>query len=94
MKIICVCGFGVGSSLILKMKVAEVLKEEGFDVKVEAQDVTSASGTDAKLIFASKEIANQIKKVKCPIIEIHNFLNKEEIREKGVPVVRKLLAEL
>jgi len=92
LKIICVCGFGVGSSLILKMKVDEVLRENGIVCDIEPQDVTSATSTNADLVFASKEIATQlVDRVKCPLIIVNNFLDKNEIKEKGLATVVGLI---
>jgi PTS system ascorbate-specific IIB component len=43
------------------------------------------------LIFTSNEMAGQIKeKVTCPVIVIENFMNKSEIEEKGLSVIKKL----
>ena len=45
LKILAVCGFGVGSSMILKMKVEEVLKENQVNADVFTTDVGSATST-------------------------------------------------
>ena len=39
MKIMTVCGFGVGTSLLLKMTVDSILEEEGINGEVEAIDM-------------------------------------------------------
>lgn len=36
MKILTVCGNGIGSSLMLAMKIEELCKEEGIDAQVES----------------------------------------------------------
>ncbi|WP_300347736.1 PTS sugar transporter subunit IIB [Clostridium sp.] len=82
MKILTVCGFGVGTSLLLKMTIESVLSEEGIEGEVEAQDMTSVCGNSADLIFTSKEIKEQIEgNVTGKIINISNFMDKEEIRK-------------
>lgn len=82
MKILTVCGFGVGTSLLLKMTIESVLSEEGLVGEVEAQDMTSVCGNSADLIFTSKEIKEQIEgSVTGKIITISNFMDKEEIRK-------------
>lgn len=81
MKILTVCGFGVGTSLLLKMTIESVLSEEGIEGEVESQDMTSVCGNSADLIFTSKEIKEQIEgNVTGKIITISNFMDKEEIR--------------
>ena len=71
MKIYAVCGFGVGSSLVLRMTIEKVCKELGIDADVENTDITSAQGAQCDYIFTSQEFANQLKSsAKCPIIPI------------------------
>lgn len=92
--VVCVCGFGVGSSLILKMKVDEVL--QGLNIRYEcvAQDVTSALSARADIVFASKEIASQLEgRLACPLVVISNFLDKEEIKNKGLDIINSLVKD-
>lgn len=92
LKLLTVCGFGVGTSLILKMTIDKVLKANGIDAEVTNGDVTTASGAGADLIFTSSELYAQLKgNVSAPVIQINNFMSGEEITEKALPVLQKLL---
>lgn len=83
MKIMTVCGFGVGTSLLLKMTVDSILEEEGINGEVEAIDMTSACGNSADLILTSKEIGEEIEgQVSGKLVYISNFMDKEEVKEK------------
>lgn len=83
MKIMTVCGFGVGTSLLLKMTVDSILEEEGINSDVEAVDMTSACGNSADLILTSKEIGEEIEgQVSGKLVYISNFMDKEEVKEK------------
>ena len=83
MKIMTVCGFGVGTSLLLKMTVDSILEEEGINCEVEAVDMTSACGNSADLILTSKEIGEEIEgQVSGKLVYISNFMDKEEVKEK------------
>ncbi|EGT5619410.1 PTS sugar transporter subunit IIB [Clostridium perfringens] len=83
MKIMTVCGFGVGTSLLLKMTVDSILEEEGINGEVEAIDMTSACGSSADLILTSKEIGEEIEgQVSGKLVYISNFMDKEEVKEK------------
>ncbi|HAT4308172.1 PTS sugar transporter subunit IIB [Clostridium perfringens] len=83
MKIMTVCGFGVGTSLLLKMTVDSILEEEGIICEVEAVDMTSACGNSADLILTSKEIGKEIEgQVSGKLVYISNFMDKEEVKEK------------
>ena len=83
MKIMTVCGFGVGTSLLLKMTVDSILEEEGINGYVEAIDMTSACGNSADLILTSKEIGKEIEgQISGKLVYISNFMDKEEVKNK------------
>ncbi len=44
MNILTVCGNGIGSSLMLAMKIEEICKENGIAANVESTDFNSAQG--------------------------------------------------
>ena len=91
MKIMTVCGFGVGTSLLLKMTVDSILEEEGINGDVEASDMTSACGNSADLILTSKEIGEEIEgQVSGKLVYISNFMDKEEVKEKILKAIRKI----
>lgn len=92
LSITAVCGFGIGSSLILKMTIDDMLKAEGLEADTAPQDVTSVGGMRTDLLFTSNELFEQIDgKVDCPIIVIDNFLDKEEVKAKGLDLIKKLM---
>lgn len=91
-KVMAVCGFGVGSSMLLKMKIDDVLKQHDIKAEVFTADVATAPSTTCDIIFTSKEIYAQLKeKVKVPVVQINNFMNKTEIEEKGLELIKGLL---
>ncbi len=92
LKILAVCGFGVGSSMILKMKIDEVLKENGLSAEVFTADIGSAASTPCDIVFTSTELLKGIsERVKVPVIAIKNFTNKKEIEEKGLGTIKDIL---
>ncbi len=92
LKLLTVCGFGVGTSLILKMTIDKVLKNNGIDAEVINGDITTAAGEGADVIFTSNELYSQLKgNVNVPIIQIDNFMSGDEITEKALPVINKLI---
>lgn len=91
LKILAVCGFGVGSSMILKMKIEEVIKEHGIKAEVVTTDVGTATSVVCDVIFTSKELESNIREnAKVPVVAIKNFIDKKEIAEKGLEVLQKL----
>ena len=49
LKVVTVCGNGIGSSLMLKMKIEVIAKENGIEVSVEPSDSNGATGKDCDL---------------------------------------------
>lgn len=93
-QVVTVCGFGIGSSLILKMTLDSVLEKADLTDRVEGEphDVTSCASVGADLILVSNELKPQIEDlVSCPLIVINEFLNEEEVTEKALPAIRDLL---
>ena len=78
-----VCGFGCGSSLVLKMKVEEVLKEHNLEAEIFCGDVATCVSTPCDAIFISEELAERIKdRATVPVVVIKSFVNKNEVTEK------------
>ena len=84
MKIICVCGLNMGSSLILKMNVAEVLYNVGLKADVEHSEVSSLKSEASDYILTTAELAKTMDGVKGKIIICNNLINRNEIRKSLV----------
>ena len=80
MKIICVCGLGQGTSLILRMNVENVLKDLGVSADVDHMDVSSASGTPADYIITNNELAQSLQGHAAKIVIVNNYFDLEEIK--------------
>ena len=79
LKVLTVCGNGIGSSLMLAMKVQEICAEEGIDADVESCDFNSAQGRPADLIISVKELAQQFEGRNVAVIR--SYVNKKKIKE-------------
>ena len=84
MKIVAVCGMGIGTSVLLKMNAEKVLRALGVDADVEAADIGVARGMamDAEIVLTSKEFVDEIGDVDAEVIVIDNFFDMQEITEK------------
>lgn len=92
MDILVVCGAGLGSSFACQMSVESVLKELGVEAKVEHSDISSAAGTRADILILASNFKNQIEKynLTSKVIYLERLIDKNEIRSKLEPVLRKL----
>lgn len=92
--VLAICGFGVGTSLILRMNIEKVLKENNIDAEVINADVTTGTSIPCDIIFTSEELYTVIEgKVTAPMIQIDNFMSNSEIAEKGIPAIKEILGK-
>ncbi|WP_068773429.1 PTS sugar transporter subunit IIB [Paenibacillus sp. FJAT-26967] len=82
MKILCVCGLGQGTSLILRMNVENVLSGMGVNADVEHTDVSTASGSPADYIITSNELAQSLEGHSAKIVIVNNYFDNNEIKQK------------
>lgn len=78
-----VCGYGCGSSLMLRMNIEKIAKEHGIEIEAFCGDVATCCSNDCDAIFISKELAERIRdRATVPVVELENFMNKAEVEEK------------
>ena len=84
LKIVAICGCGMGSSVILKMNAEKALKELGVPAKLEVSDSTTGKGAAraAELVLIGKELAYLMRDIDKPVIQLTSFVNKQEIKDK------------
>lgn len=89
LKVITVCGNGIGSSLMLKMKVEELAKENGIAIDAESIDSNAAVGKQADLFVTVKEFADIFEKNQKVAIT-RSYMNKKKIKEDVLPALLEL----
>ncbi len=90
MKILAVCGFGVGSSMVLKMTLDKVLKELDIKATVENTDLSTAKASAADAYFTSSELTSELQNsVKGPVFPVKKYMDKNEVRSQ----MEKFLSE-
>ena len=81
MRILAVCGMGVGSSLLLKMNAEKALRQLGIQADVDMAEIGLArsASTSYDLILTTAELADLLVGVKTPIVTIRNFISVQEM---------------
>lgn len=80
MHIICVCGMGLGSSVIAKMNIEQVLKNMGISATVDTCDLGSVRSVSADLYVTTRELAvNMPAELQDKTVVLTNFVRKVEI---------------
>lgn len=90
MKIVAVCGMGIGTSVLLKMNAEKVLAKLGVDADVEAADIGVAKGAaqTAEIVLTSDELASELGDVPANVIIINNFFDLDEITDKLTKAIK------
>jgi len=83
-KIVTICGAGIGSSGILKVNAERVLAKLGIDAVVVAADRASLATAmrDAQVVLASAEFVDSIGKTFADVIVIDNYSDAAELSAK------------
>lgn len=84
MKILAVCGMGLGSGLVLRMQAEKALRELGLQADLEVVDIGTARAVapTADIILTSEELAQQLGAVKPQVVTISNFIDLREMVTK------------
>ncbi len=94
MKILAVCGFGVGSSMILKMTIQKAIRELGVDAQVVHTDISDAASHKPDVIFTSKEFVNDLeRRTNANLYAIKTYSNLEEVKSQLQRAVEDLKQE-
>lgn len=82
MKIVAVCGCGLGSSFILELNVKKVLSAMGIeDAQVEHSDLSSLARNCADILVAARDIAPQCLPY-GKVVSLKSVLDREELSAK------------
>ncbi|GAB2982661.1 PTS sugar transporter subunit IIB [Frigoribacterium salinisoli] len=84
MKIVTICGAGIGSSGILKVNAERVLQRLDIEADVVAADVRSIAevAADAQVILTSAEFVDAIGDTFAEVVVVRNHFDQQELAEK------------
>lgn len=93
LKIMAVCGAGLGSSFVAQMSIERVMKKLGVDAKVDHTDVASIGGfaNSVDLIVVASTYEKQIRgKVPAdkPLVFLKSLVDVNEIESRVSPVLK------
>lgn len=81
LKVVTVCGLGVGSSLIMKMTINSALKKLGVKANVEHWDMGTIKSQSADIIVTTREFEKKLNHFDH-VIALDNIMDEEEASEK------------
>lgn len=92
MRITTLCGMGFGTSMMLKLFIEDILKENKMkNVEVVPTDLGSFKGQEAStdIVVAPFDMEQHLKSSTCVVVLIRNLVDKQEIREKVLDAIEK-----
>jgi PTS system ascorbate-specific IIB component len=83
-KILTLCGAGIGTSGILKVNAERVLQRLGIDARVVAIDASmlEAELDDAQVILTGPEFVDAIGQTFADVIVVENYFDTAELQRK------------
>lgn len=92
MKIMVVCGHGLGTSLMMEMSVKSIVKELNVDAEVDHIDLGSAKGTACDIFIGTNDIAEQLNalSVEQRIVALDNMVDKVAMKERLSAALQEL----
>lgn len=82
MKIMAVCGSGLGSSFMMEMNIKKALKTLGKESEVNHTDLSSVTLDDADIFVMASDIAESSPIPADRIIVVKNIVSVKEFEEK------------
>lgn len=89
MKILAVCGSGLGTSFMVEMNIQQVLRELGISgVEVEHSDLSSATPGSADVFFLAKDIAEGGSHL-GDVVVLESIIDMDELKEKVTATMQR-----
>ncbi len=92
MKIVTVCGCGLGSSLLAKGMIEKIARDYGVQTAIDAADVGTAKGYEADLIAVQAHLVERLGDIPgTPVVGVKSFVDQDELRALLGPYFKDFL---
>lgn len=82
MRVLTVCGAGVGTSLMEKMFAEDILNDAGVDAQVDNADISSATPNDYDVVITTSMFAEMLPANHAQVIIHDNIMDQAGLRQK------------
>ena len=89
LKVLAVCGLGMGTSLILRMTAETVFSRLGIDAEVQNTDISTARGTDADVIIGQGMHVIELEGLARVVVTIDDFIDDVALEERLRPALEQ-----
>ncbi len=90
LRILTVCGAGVGSSMMLKVFTQQILTKENIEAVVNASDIGSINPQDADIIITTTDFSNLFRNTTGKVLQIDNLTDKENLRTQLLACISEI----
>ena len=92
-RIVTICGCGMGSSLMLKLNVEKLMAELGIEGTVEVADMIAGKGMKADIMITTPDILKALGDVSRQfnrVVVLSNLVSKRVLRQELGPVLTEM----
>lgn len=89
LKVLAVCGLGMGTSLILRMTTETVLQRLGVAADVDNSDLSAARSTGAHLIVGQGMHVDELDGAAPVIVTVEDFVDEDALESRIRPALRE-----
>lgn len=82
MRVLTVCGAGVGTSLMEKMFAEDILNDAGVDAQVDNADISSATPNDYDVVITTSMFAEMLPATSAQVIIHDNIMDQTGLKQK------------
>lgn len=84
-----VCRTGMGSSMMLRIKLEQVISENNLNIDLEHDVLSAINNYDVDFVVTMSDLADQIRNETKYVIGIEDLMNKDELKEKLLEYLNK-----
>lgn len=84
-----VCRTGMGSSMMLRIKLEQVISENNLDIDLEHDVLSAITNYDVDFVVTMNDLVDQVKDDVKTVIGIEDLMNKEELKAKLLDYLNK-----
>ncbi|GAB2319723.1 PTS sugar transporter subunit IIB [Alkalibacterium sp. s-m-22] len=89
LKIVTICGAGVGSSMMLRVFVQEILDKHNIEAEVDASDIGSVNPESYDILITTSDFAESLRSAEATVIRIDNMMDKAYLEEQLLKNINK-----
>lgn len=89
-KIVTVCGAGVGSSMMLRVFAQQIIEAESIEAEIDAADIGSVNASEYDIVITTSDFANVLRESTAKIVRIDNLMDKNYLKSELLAAIKEL----